>query len=239
MMSISFDPALQILWQDEWLLAVNKPSGLLAIQDGYQTELPHVRQLLEPQFGRLYILHRLDRETSGIMLLARTPETHKHLSLQFEKHAVRKTYLAIVPGQPDWQEGTVDLPLRSSTGRRKRTTVDFKRGKPAKTSLEVISAAKDYSLIQASPHTGRTHQIRAHLYASGFPILGDSLYGDKANYPPGVASRLALHALNLSIQHPATEDVLAIAAPLHPDFFEMASRCSLTIPNFALRSGKI
>lgn len=236
---MTYSPGLQVLYEDKCLIAVSKPSGMLSIQDGYQPDLPHVRQILEAQFGHLWIVHRLDRETSGIMLLARRAAAHQHLSLQFEKHAVQKTYLAIIRGAPGWQSKDVNLPLRSSVGRRKRTIVDQKNGKPARSILEVLGHSQEYSLIQAKPSTGRTHQIRAHLYALGYPILGDGLYGDKSNNPPGYAGRLSLHALSLKFRHPETEEVITLAAATAQDFLETARICSLTLPDFALISGKI
>lgn len=236
---MSYSPGLQVLYEDKYLLAVSKPSGLLTIQDGYQPELPHVRQLLEAQFGHLLIVHRLDRETSGLLLLARSAAAHQHISVQFEKHTVQKNYLAIIRGVPGWQSKDVNLPLRSSVGRRKRTIVDQKNGKPARSLLDVLGNSQDYSLIQAKPSTGRTHQIRAHLYALGYPILGDSLYGAESNNPSGYADRLSLHALTLRFRHPETGEVITLSASTSQDFLETARKCSLTLPDFALISGKI
>jgi 23S rRNA-/tRNA-specific pseudouridylate synthase len=121
-----------ILWQDNVLVVLNKPAGLLTLPDGYHPDLPHLRSVLEPHLGRLWIVHRLDRETSGVILLARSAAAHRALNNQFEQQRIEKRYHAIVRGAPQWEQHTVDLPLRANVGRRKRTAVDNLQGKPAK-----------------------------------------------------------------------------------------------------------
>jgi RluA family pseudouridine synthase len=180
-------------------LVIDKPAGLHTLPDGYDASLPHLRGLLEPEYGRLWIVHRLDRETSGVLVLARTAEAHRSLNTQFEQHLVRKIYHALVEGSPDWQDTTVRLPLRSNVGHRHRTAVDSQRGKPAVTHLHVLERYEDATLVEAAPETGRTHQIRAHLSALGHSIVGDELYG-AAPSPAG----LHLHARSLELAHPLT-----------------------------------
>jgi RluA family pseudouridine synthase len=210
---------LPIIWQDDAMLAVNKPSGLLALPDGYKAHLPHVRLLLEPSYGRVWIVHRLDRETSGVMVLARSAAAHRALNTQFEQHHVEKVYHAIVIGVPEWETLTVELPLRSNVGHRRRTAVDTARGKPSITHLRVLKSWRAFSLVEARPATGRTHQIRAHLAACGFPVAGDPLYGPPAT--PETASRFKrsmLHALSLSLAHPVSGEMLTLQAPYPEDF---------------------
>lgn len=190
---------IRIIYQDEALLAIDKPAGLHTLPDGYNPNLPHVRGLLESEFGRLWFVHRLDRMTSGVLLLARNAEAHRNLNTQFEQHLVRKIYHALVIGSPAWQETTSSLPLRTNVGHRHRTVVDVRHGKPAVTHLRVLKRFEQNALVQAAPETGRTHQIRAHLAALGHPLLGDVLYGGGIS-PDG----MFLHARSLEIDHPLT-----------------------------------
>lgn len=228
--------SIPILYQDDSLLAIDKPAGLPTLPDGYDPSAPYVRGLLEPVYGRLWIVHRLDRDTSGVLLLARTAEAHRFLNAQFDQRQASKVYHALVVGSPEWGMKTVDLPLRVDVGHKHRTAVDMQRGKPAVTQFRVLQRFAPgwslcaYALIKAVPLTGRTHQIRAHLTAVGYPILADDLYGSYlesaqevgriANpaHEPVLMPRLALHALQLNIEHPALHTHLHFKAPYPEDF---------------------
>jgi tRNA pseudouridine32 synthase / 23S rRNA pseudouridine746 synthase len=205
-----------VIHADEALLVIDKPAGLLSLPDGHDATLPHVRRILEPQFGRLWIVHRLDRETSGIMLLARNEDAHRRLNQQFENRQVSKSYHAIVNGNPGWDEIRANFPLRINVGRRKRTAVVRKQGKPATTYFRLLESFDEHTLLEARPETGRRHQIRAHLFHLGYPILSDPLYGLGGISP--LISRLALHANSLTFQDPTTADTLTFKCASPPDF---------------------
>jgi len=213
------NPPIPILYCDDVLLAIDKPAGLRSLPDGYDPSAPHVRSLLEPYFGRLWIVHRLDRGTSGVLLLARSAEAHRALNRQFDHRQVKKVYHALVAGSLDWEVKTLDLPLRIDVGHKHRTAIDPVRGKPALTHLRVLERFAGYALVEAIPETGRTHQIRAHLAALGYPLLGDDLYGSPpvSEADPPI-SRLALHALLLNIEHPVLHTKLHFKAPYPQDF---------------------
>ena len=207
---------LPILFLDEHLLVVDKPPGLPTLPDGYDKRAPCLIDLLKQQYGRLWVVHRLDKETSGVIILARSAEIHRALNMAFDSREVRKVYDAIVIGVPHWNECTLDLPLRPDGDRRHRTVIDRQRGKPAITRLQVIERFRQNALIEARPETGRTHQIRAHLAAIDLPLAGDALYGSRD--AAASIARTALHARSIELQHPATHVPLHVEAPHPPDF---------------------
>jgi len=211
---------LDILFEDEAVLAVNKPAGLLTIQDGYQPHLPHLYAQVVQYLGQAWIVHRLDKDTSGLVLFAKTAPAHQRLSLAFEQRQVQKTYLAICLGQPTWETLTVNRPLRINVGRRHRTIVDPAHGRPARTDFRVTERFTDCAWIECSPHSGYTHQIRAHLFSIGHPILQDPLYFSAAAPPPAQPpiQRLALHAAQIHLTHPFTFQPLSLQAPIPADF---------------------
>ncbi len=213
---------IPILHVDEALLVVSKPGGLLSLPDGHDPALPHLRSLLEPAWGRLWIVHRLDKDTSGVLALARSAAAHRALSLQFQERQTEKVYHALVWGLPAWDETVLEMPLRPNTGRRKRTAADPARGLPARTEVRVLRRMEACALLEARPRTGRRHQIRAHLYAAGFPLVGDPLYG-QGNPPqiPAPLLRLGLHAFSLGLRHPLTGRFVSFQAAYPPDFREL------------------
>ena len=222
---------IEILLCDEDIIVVNKPAGLLTIRDGYDPSLPHIANILQSQYGRLFVVHRLDRDTSGILLFARNANSHRFLNEQFQNRQTQKIYHTVILGTPSWDENHAEFPLRVDGDRRHRTKVDYSVGKPAITDFEVVERFTNKCLIRALPRTGYTHQIRAHLLAIGFPILGDQLYSHISNsYPtfslhlpdaPQLINRMALHAFSLSFIHPTSLTILNLEAPYPMDFQDL------------------
>jgi RluA family pseudouridine synthase len=233
--NIRYNPGMlepHVIWKDDALLVVDKPAGLLSIPDGYRQETPYLLSVLAPEYRKLWIVHRLDRETSGVIVLARSADAHHRLNDQFAGREVRKVYHAIVLGAPDWEDTLVDEPLRKNGDRSHRTVIDRMRGKPASTSLRTLERFPSHALVEAQPHSGYTHQIRAHLAWIGFPIVSDPLYasrlaipGDgKQNTAPEASGavlpidRVALHALKITFLHPITGQEMTFSAPYPNDF---------------------
>jgi tRNA pseudouridine32 synthase/23S rRNA pseudouridine746 synthase len=212
---MSYDTQALLHWSDDHLVVINKPAGLRSIPDGYDPGLPHVRSVLEPLLGRLWIVHRLDKNTSGLMMLARSAVAHRELNIQFDESKIYKLYHAVIEGHPSWSKEHITLPLLKDGDRRHRTVIDHQRGKRAQTDIKVLTKGDGRTLVAARPFTGRTHQIRAHLAAVGHPVTGDRLYG----YADSVFNaRLALHAKKLGITHPITSRELHFEIPDPEDF---------------------
>lgn len=226
-------PDYTTIFSDDDIVVLNKRSGLLIAADRYDLEAPRLDLIAEEEFGKLYAVHRIDKDTSGIIIYARNPEAHKNLSEQFQERKVLKTYHALVHGRPMWDTLHVDLPLLPDGDARHRTVVNKKIGKPSVTDLRVLGTCGPYSWIEAMPKTGRTHQIRVHLAENGFSIVCDPLYsgnqkpvrlseikrnwrGDEFEECP-LLSRLALHAYKISFEHPKTKEKLTFTAPYQKD----------------------
>jgi tRNA pseudouridine32 synthase/23S rRNA pseudouridine746 synthase len=202
-----------ILYEDEWLIAVNKPAGLLSVPGRYSDRqdsvLARLRHLL-PDGMAIATVHRLDIETSGILLLTRDRQTHRHLSQQFQQRRVQKVYEAILAGSVTIQSGAIELPLWGDPSDRPYQKVDEQRGKPSVTQFRVIATEGGYTRMEFLPLTGRTHQIRVHAADArglGIPILGDRLYGCRAK-----VERLHLHARELCFEHPQLGQIVSLQA---------------------------
>jgi 23S rRNA pseudouridine1911/1915/1917 synthase len=212
---------VNLLYEDDWLLAINKPAGLVvhpAYRHSSGTLLNAVLWRLGPG-ARPGIVNRLDRQTSGVMLVARTPEVHAALQREAARGRVRKEYLAIVTGRPRRLHGTIALPIGRGERDRRRVVVD-PAGRPAETRFQVLATGTNTSLLRCELVTGRMHQIRVHLAASGWPIVGDALYGS----PSVGLDRHALHAWRVSLTHPFTGAPLLVTAPLPPELLHVVVR---------------
>ena len=192
------DP-LEILHQDHQIIAVNKPAGLLSVPGRGEHLADCLLSRIQAVFPEVLLVHRLDRDTSGVMVFALTPHAQRNLSMQFEKRSTKKTYVARVWGRLEPKTGTVDLPLIVDWPNRPRQMVDHENGKPAITDWRVLRGDDCETRVRLMPRTGRSHQLRVHMLALGHPILGDPLYatGAAAEFP-----RLMLHSEELRINHP-------------------------------------
>lgn len=216
------------LYQDDHLLVINKPPGLLSIPDGYDPDLPHLQTVLEPAFGRLWIVHRLDKDTSGTLVLARDADTHRLLNEIFRNREIQKTYHGLVSPVPKWQTQTVETPLQVNADRKHRTHAVPTGGKPAWSAFKVLKRFPEAALLEIKIKTGITHQIRAHLRSLELALLGDTLY-QAGLVPPWVnADRVMLHARELAFRHPIRDENMAFAAPYPDDFRETYTRLRFT-----------
>jgi RluA family pseudouridine synthase len=212
---------MQIIHVDEHILVLDKPAGIPVLPDGWEKDAPYLVKMLEEQFEKIFIVHRLDKTTSGVMVFARTAEAHRSLNMQFENHEAEKVYHAIVEGNPNWNEKVAKFPLRADVGKKHRTAVDDRRGKPSETKFRILKRYQDWALVEAKPLTGRTHQIRVHAYALGHPLVGDLLYGGSFT---DLILRPALHAHSLTFTHPAAGERLIFRAEAPEDFVSALER---------------
>jgi 23S rRNA pseudouridine1911/1915/1917 synthase len=221
----------EILFENDSFIAINKPAGLLSIPDREGKE-PSLKSWLREKYGNIFTVHRLDRETSGVIVFAKDEETHKFLSIAFEQRDVEKFYQGLVQGSLPETKGSIDLPIMEHPAKPGTMAVN-KHGKVSLTDYEVIEDLGLYSLVQFNIHTGRTHQIRVHMQALGHPIACDELYGDarpvklssfKRNFKLSkyeeeerpILSRLALHSQLLHFKD-AKGEYHTLEAPLPKD----------------------
>lgn len=195
-----------VIYVDDAILVVNKPSGLLSVPGRGDDKYECLNFHLEPHFGELFIVHRLDMDTSGLMVIARNKESHRILSRQFQERQTRKTYHAMCFGKPTQQSGSIHLPMRCDWEKRPLQMIDFKLGKSASTQWKVVDQYAQSCKVELTPITGRSHQLRLHMKSLGHPILGDNLYADKATLQ--LSTRLMLHATELGFSHPVSQQFI-------------------------------
>lgn len=201
---------LVYLYQDAQVLVLDKPSGLLSVPGKLEGRGDCLQSRLVREHPEALLVHRLDCDTSGVMIFARNKAAQGFLGQEFEQRRAKKTYIARVRGVMAEDSGHVDLPLCADWPNRPRQMVDHVNGRPAQTDWQVIARAPDATRVRLSPLTGRSHQLRVHMLALGHPILGDPIYdeADAPNHP-----RLMLHAETLALHHPATGEWMTFTAP--------------------------
>jgi 23S rRNA pseudouridine1911/1915/1917 synthase len=165
-----------LIFENDDFVALNKPSGLLSIPDREGKEVS-LKDMLQEKYGKIFTVHRIDRDTSGLIVFAKNEETHKHLSRQFEERQTEKIYVGLVMGSPASKKGSINAPIAENTVKRGMMII-HQRGKESLTDYEVMDDFGIYSWLQFRIHTGRTHQIRVHMKDMGHPIVVDDLYGD-------------------------------------------------------------
>lgn len=227
----------ELHYQDDLLLVVSKPAGLLTIPDRFGNK-DSLQSALERDFGKVFVVHRLDRETSGVLCFARTEAAHRHLSMQFEHHMVDKYYLVLVDGNVHQEEGEINKPIGQHPTIAGKMMIT-NRGKPSLTFYRVLERFKHFTLLEALLKTGRTHQVRVHFQSIGYPLAVDAVYGRRPAfflseikgkaYRSGKFSdeerplmeRTSLHAYRLRLDHPGTGERLEFKAELPKDFSAM------------------
>lgn len=227
----------ETLHEDDHFIVINKSAPFLTIPDRFNSDKRNLYNLLKAKYGEIFIVHRLDMETSGVMCFAKTAEAHKQLSQQFEARTVQKIYQAIVRGVMGNDSGEIDAPIATHLHIAGKMTT-HKKGKPSLTYYKVLERFKQYTLAELDLKTGRTHQIRVHLTSIGHPLAVDRMYANKEAFllseikkrsyktskfeeERPLVNRLTLHAYQLRIEHPETGEQMTFQAPLPKDFRAM------------------
>ncbi|MGQ9752085.1 MAG: RluA family pseudouridine synthase [Thermoanaerobaculaceae bacterium] len=214
-----------VLLADDALLVLNKPAGVTVVFDRHRPSQKSLWQQIPERFGPVFVVHRLDRDTTGALLLARHREAQRALALQFACHRVRKVYHAVVASRPWWDEVLAEQPLLEDGDRAHRTVVDWERGRPSRTLFRrLVNLQKGWALVEALPENGRRHQIRAHLAHLGFPIVGDTLYGGAGDVP-----RTLLHCRRLAFRHPYGGTWVEVHAPYPQDMAGLLVESGLSL----------
>lgn len=232
--------AHELLYEDEHFLVLAKPAGLLTIPDRFGNK-DSLQAALEQQYGKIFVVHRLDRETSGVICFARTEAAHRHLSMQFEHHSADKFYLVLVDGVMHLDEGEINKPIGEHPSVSGKMAV-VNNGKPSLTFYRVLERFKRFTLAEALLKTGRTHQVRVHFQSIGYPLAVDPLYGRRSSFllseiklkgfklgkyseeERPIMNRTSLHSSRLRIDHPATGERMEFKAELPKDFQAVLSQ---------------
>lgn len=218
-----------IVYEDEDIIAINKPANLSSLHERFDSQFLSVVQMCKDIDENYSLCHRLDRETSGVMLISKNTEAYKFIALQFEKRSIHKIYHAVVNASVNINELSVELPLYTDS--KRRVLISRKEGKPSLTVFNTLKQYKHFSLLSCSPHTGRLHQIRVHAASQNLPLLSDTLYGGKPAYLKQIKknvkisgeeekpliNRVALHAYSIEFESPS-KGKIKITAPYPKDF---------------------
>jgi 23S rRNA pseudouridine1911/1915/1917 synthase len=221
----SADIPVEVLYEDQDIIIVNKPRGMVvhpgagnyeetlvnALLAKYKDQLSTINGVVRPG-----IVHRIDKDTSGVLVVARNNHSHESLSRLFQSHDIKREYLALVEGVIEGEKGQINAPIGRHPVDRKKMAVNIKNGKTAVTHFKVLKRYRNQTLLSVTLETGRTHQIRVHMSYIGFPVLGDPVYGNKKSKYP-LTGQL-LHAKILGFKHPSTGEYVEFTSPLPKDF---------------------
>lgn len=238
---------IHILYEDDFILVIDKPAGILSIPDHWNKEKKNMREVLnryvqkEQGLEQIYVVHRLDKETSGVMIFAKNAQAHKKLNIAFQEGNVHKNYLALISGHLKEKEGVIDAPISRKMIKGGRKFIDEKKGLPSQTHYKVLEEFRLFSLVEAKPITGRMHQIRLHFSYIGHPLAIDTRYHNKdknaiyiTDIKKGarikrdqelrpIMNRLTLHASTIEFEHPETGASMMFKADLPKDFRSLLS----------------
>ena len=204
-------PWLSVIYRDAHILILDKPSGLLAVPGKPEAHDDCLEERARKFYRGAMTVHRLDRDTSGVVVMGMTRKAHANLSMQFEKRQTKKTYIARVWGNVEGENGHIDLPLGVDWKNRPKQIIDYENGKSAQTDWEVIAREDSITRVRLAPATGRSHQLRVHMLSLGHPIVGDVFYAEGAALE--AAPRLHLHAESLTFTHPDSGVQCSFTAP--------------------------
>lgn len=221
------------IYEDDSIIVINKPAGMLSIPDRYDSNVPNLKYILEDIYGEIFIVHRLDKGTSGVMLFAKTPESHAGLSEQFEQRQIKKIYHAVVGGVVPKEEIEIDIPLLPNPA-KKGMAIPSARGKESLSILRVLEKFRHATHVVINLVTGRQHQIRVHVATIGHPLIVDSLYGSNKEFylstikrkfniakneiERPIISRISMHSYSLGFIHPQTGERLHFEADYPKDY---------------------
>lgn len=203
---------IDVIYSDERIVVLDKPTNLLSVPGIGPEKRDCVALRVASAIEGARIVHRLDRDTSGVLIMANDAEAHRELSRQFQDREVSKIYEAVVAGIVQKDTGLIDLPIHKDTENPPRQCIDHVRGRAAQTKWKVIKRSEDRTRLALFPRTGRSHQLRLHVREIGHPILGDDLYA--TSLQQGMADRLLLHAFSLTIVHPETASPMTFESPV-------------------------
>ena len=234
------DIPLDILYEDQHILVINKPAGLVVHPNAHEKSGTLVNALLahcpDVDFQEMMdcderpgIVHRLDKFTTGVLVVAKNRQASDKLRADFKQHLLRKTYLAIIVGRPEKLSGEIRLPIGRDPVSKSKMCV-LQTGKEAWTEYRTVASKNGVSVVKIRLHTGRTHQIRVHFAAMGNPVLGDTVYGMKPEQEPYHAPRQMLHAWKLAFRHPVSNKSMQFCAPLPNDFLEALAALGISAP---------
>jgi 23S rRNA pseudouridine955/2504/2580 synthase/23S rRNA pseudouridine1911/1915/1917 synthase len=225
--------SLDLIFEDDDIIVLSKASGMFSIPDRWKKDAPNLYTILNDKYGKIFTVHRLDRDTSGVMIFAKNAEAHKHLNQQFQEHTIKKLYHVVVAGNVPQDEIKIDIPLMENPS-KPGITMPTMRGKESLTIMRIMEKYSGATLVECELVTGRHHQIRVHCAAIGHPLLVDDLYGTATEFfissikrkfklkkqtdEKPIISRITMHAKSIEFKHPKTNEIVSFVSEYPKDF---------------------